>query len=33
MAGGPPGVPSLDPVPHELVAVIDARFIADLPTV
>jgi uncharacterized protein YggE len=31
MAAGSPDVPSLDPVPQELVAIIDARFIADLP--
>ena len=31
MAAGLPEVPSLDPVPQELVAVIEARFIADLP--
>jgi hypothetical protein len=27
-AGGEPDAPSLDPVPQELVAVIDARFLA-----
>jgi hypothetical protein len=27
-AGGEPDAPSLDPVPQELVAVIDARFTA-----
>jgi uncharacterized protein YggE len=31
MAAGFPDVPSLDPVPQELVAIIDASFVADLP--
>jgi hypothetical protein len=26
-----PETPSLDPVPQELVAVVDARFVADVP--